>query len=320
MIKRVLAVILALGIGALLFSQKLVLLDDKQAVNIGELIQSNSAYFIHPQDVDLEGDFFFLLDYRFCHILKIHKNTGKLERLISYKGQGPNELNRPTSLRVKNHIVLVGDKGFGGVKFFDAGNGRFIKAIKTNAIIDDLDVFSNGQMVLKRSDSRIGTFISVYDENGKCIRDLIRLFSIDGQTADQSQYPKETYTRWRLDPDENLVVLKNLERKLFKYDKSGSLLWQKKVDNIVLREFSPRADSIETGPNSTTVRLYVFNLAIDEKGRIFVGHNRGGQVFNPEGQTIAVFKGYNLSVFLVQNNELCAFLPQGNGYIYKIQI
>lgn len=320
MIKRVLVAILALGVGGLLSSQKLVHLDDKQAINIGTLIESNSAYFIHPQDVDLEGDFFFLLDFRFNHILKIHKNTGKLERLISYKGQGPNELSMPTSLRVKNHLVFVGDKGFGGIKLFDAGNGRFIKAIKTDAIIDDLDVFSNGQMVLKRSDSRIGTFISVYDENGKWIRDLIRLFSINVQTADRSQYQKETYTRWRLDQDENLVVLKNLERRLFKYDKSGSLLWQKDIDNIVLREFSPREDSIKAGQDTITVRLYVFNLAIDEKGRIFVGHNAGGQVFNPEGQTIAVLKGYNLSVFLVQNNELCAFLPQGNGYIYKIQI
>jgi outer membrane protein assembly factor BamB len=183
-------------------------------------------------------------------------------------------------------------------------------------MLDDLDVFSNGQMVLKRSDSQTGVYISIFDENGRWIRDLVQLFSKNGQTT--KQYQRETYVRWRLDPDENIVVLKNLERKLYKYDQRGSLLWQKDVDNKVLREFSPREDSIEAGPNSISIQLYIFNLDIDEKGRIFVGHNSGGQVFSPQGQTLTIFKGYNLNVFLVQKNELCSFLPQGNAYIYKI--
>jgi hypothetical protein len=303
-----------------LFSQQIIHLDETKAFDLGQLMEKKNVLFVHPQDVDLEGESLFILDSRFCHILKVNTKTGTLEKLISSRGQGPAELSQPMSLRVKGNLVYVGDRGYGGIKIFNADDGYLLRALKINASMDDIEICQNGDLVLKKADSISNSLICEFDREGQKVRDLVPLDMPSNEKL-KADYFRDTYIRFRLDPEENLILLYPMKREVLKYDKKGELLWRRAVDNPVLKESAASEDEVRIGKSGSVSYVFnVFNVAIDGKGNIIVGHNGGGQVFSPFGDSLLVFKGLNLNTFVVSGDKLVSVLPQGDAYIFKIQI
>lgn len=299
-----------------LFSQQTITLDETRAFNLGQLMEKNNVLSILPIDIDKEGDSLFILEFRFSYILKVDLKTGALQKLISSKGQGPTELNFPTSLRVKDGLVYVSDRGYGGVKIFDARSGTLVKVIKINANFDDIDVYQNGDLVLKKIDPVSNSLICRFDKEGNKIGDIVPL-NLPQNRTEGVDYIKDTFVKFRLDPKENLILLKPLRRKILKYDGNGKLLWERTVDNSILREKKEK-DKISIDGSAVSVTYNVFDVAVDEKGNIIVGHNGGGQVFSPSGDSLLLFKGQSLNHLLVSGNRLIAVNPNGIAYIYEI--
>ncbi|MBC7362870.1 MAG: hypothetical protein H5U06_11435 [Candidatus Aminicenantes bacterium] len=302
-----------------LSSQQIVDLDKMTAFNLGQIMEANNIIFIHPIDADIEGDNLFILDLRLSHILKINAKNGTLIKIISSKGQGPAELNFPKSLRVKNDLIYVGDLGYGGIKIFDGNDGSLIKAIKMNADFDDIDVYNNGDIVLKKADPISNSLICRFDKEGNKIGIIVKLDIPKNSLQKRGiDYIRDTFVRFHLDSEDNLILLKPLRRELFKYDKNGLLLWKKAVDNPVLKEIEEK-DKISIESDVVNVTRYVFNVAVNDKGNIIVGHVGGGQEFNSFGETIRIFRGkFNLNTFLYSGNKIFLILLGGKAYIYEI--
>jgi hypothetical protein len=295
-------------------------LDESKAFNLGQLLENNNVIIIHPIDIDKEGDNLFILDLRLCHILKVDIKTGTLLKLISSRGQGPSELGLPTSMRVKDKLIYVCDRAYGGIKIFDANEGRLIKAIKVSASLDDLDVFKNGHIVLKKVDLATNSLVSEYDEGGKWIRDIVRS-DITTIKEKGEKYFAETFVRFHLDAQECLILLYPLKRIVAKYDKGGQLLWERKVENEILRKSITAEDSISiSGSGAVSYTLNIFDLTTDQDENIIVGHNGGGQIFTADGDTVALIQGKNLRAFLISENRIVSVLPQGYAHIFNLNI
>lgn len=290
-------------------------LNTSKAFDLGKLLESKNAIVGFAMDIDMDGDFLYILHGQ-PHILKIDIRSGELLKIISTQGQGPGELNAPEAIRVRGDNVYAADRGSGAVKVFDKNDGRFIKEIKISASIDDLDIAGNGHLILKKVDPTRDSLICEYDQSGQRVGTRAKETTKD---KDGTDYLKDTYVRFRSDPEGNLYVLFPMKRMLVKYAGSGEVVWKAKVENEVLKKAASTEDSIKVNGKAINYTYNVFDLVLDPHGNILVGHNGGGQLFSKDGKTLAVFLGYNLNHFTYWNGNIVSILPKGNAYIYDLK-
>lgn len=287
---------------------EIVTLKESESIDFLEKMDDNDVFVKRVRVVDIERDaanhyIFYFLDYKLGTVFRIDGNTGKLLNTIASLGQGPGELDTALSMRVRNQMVFVSDHGFGGVKIFKT-DGALIKEFRTGKSIYWLDVNEKNEIYVKEADFDAAPIISLYNMDGKRLRKVVRVPVEDMNDKIEFIYTKDFY--FRLDSKENLIVLFYLKRIIRKYNQKGDLLWERKVDNELLQEFS-RPKKPRYGPGGTVQgNRGVFHMDIDSEDNTIVGHVAGAMVLDKDGEMVRLLKTdpqMNIDFFKIYDND-----------------
>lgn len=276
-----------------LFAVKDVTLDEKDMVDIEELLEENEIIFktLKGLDYDEHGHIYFLAGH-FVRILKVDRKTFKLVKVISSKGSGPGELYRPVSFEVKNDKIFVLDFSFGGIKVFDL-EGNCLKEFRIRLsylslslhLDDIIDVNSKDQIFFRQIDEESGTVITVYDMDGNKIKQIIPL---EARMKDEmKKWTTKSIFEFFIDKNEDIVVLYKIEGTLQKFTPEGKLIWSTNLYNALPQELRVTKKFKVTKTNKSMATKYSmdFTDACElDNGRIFVSGVRIGLIYDRFGQ------------------------------------
>lgn len=273
-----------------LFSVDTIPLDSNKGIDFLQKMEAHDYFFGRISEIDAVGNEFYFLDTKLGTVLRIDNRTGKLINSISSPGQGPFQLHSPSGLRVKNNMVFVSDMGFSGIKIFQP-DGKPIKEFKTVTLVfrePGLEVNAKNEIFLKCKDSNAYPAIFVYNMDGKKVRTFT---SIKLEERTQKSYIMNIQFTFKLDSEENVVVLFTAKKQIRKYDKNGTLLWQKELKNEIIDGFDtdPHWKFQENG--AVHFKTSVYGMDIDSNDNIVVGHVGGGAVYNKAGELIRLIRG-----------------------------
>jgi len=296
---------------------KTTVLKCENRVDFMEKMESNNLFPGRINDIDVDNENnFYLLQKKYCSILKVDPNTGKLIKTISSKGQGPQELMQPITLKVKNGMIFVADGGFGGVKIFDSTNGNLIKAFKTNHTeINWLDVNRQNEIyVLESSGNPI---ISVYNTEGEKIRKALEIPL--KKKNDRMEFWTNMNARFVLDSQDNVIALFGFLNKLRKFSKDGALLWERKIENKLLEEV-PWEPPRYGEKGQLHCNAVAFDLDIDNEDNIIVGQVGGAAFYNKNGSMVELYEyDWNISFLKRCDNGKKLLILSGLGFRINIQ-
>jgi hypothetical protein len=255
-------------------------IDFEKQLSVNEIFLRNCRDF----DMDPDKELIYFLDSTYCHIFKVDMKTGKLLKTISSRGQGPSELMSPVSMKAENDLLVVLDRGFGGIKIF-APDGKLINEFRVNNYIignRSIDVNDKNEIYLGVVDFNENSMVSVYDIHGKKKRSLIRYRGDKDLKESISKVSRYQYFT-KLDKKGNILVLFYMLRKLAKYSPNGELIWEKDIRNKILDKI-PRDEYINLTQRTISSRYHIFGLDVTSNNDIIIGHGFGGCVFNENGE------------------------------------
>ncbi len=250
-----------------------------------------------------DDQFYYFLSSHFCKVFKVEKSTGKLERTIGSRGQGPMELSYPIRVVVKNNKIYVLDEGYCGIKVFGK-DGSQIKEFKLGFHPSNttFDVNDQEEIFIGRFNSTQKHWITVIDNKGKT-RYIVK------ENRDISRYTKEFYSVLKLDNESNPILLFYMTRVLKKYNRDGKLLWKKPVKNELLDQYPDDAEVVRGKGTLNINGVRVFDLCITPNNNIIVTHNGGGSLYDSNGnlkQLIYNPKNSEFEIYdtIFDNNQL----------------
>ncbi len=288
--------------------------------NFEEKMVKNQVFIKDCVAFDLapEDDRVYFLDNEYSHILVVKLSSGELVKTISSKGQGPAELHNPTSMRVKNGIIYVLDRGFSGIKMFDT-EGKSLGQFRLRTIPSHwvrIDVNGKGEIFVGDLNRNDRSMITVYDSKGTVLRTLIKYKGDDLAKAFTRKSRAQFYLR--LDNGGNIVLVFYMLRQVEKYDPKGNLLWSRVLKNKLLDEYPPETDIYKDDGRIYQSSKHVFDVDVNEENEIIIGHAGGGSVFLPEGTIsklliINIFsdgktKNVGMMLFRIRNRKLLNYL------------
>jgi hypothetical protein len=307
--------------------EKIVL---KGGTNFEEKLASNNVFFKYCRDFVLEpeNNLVYFIDRFYGQIFKVELNSGKLLKTISEKGQGPAQLHDPISMKIKNKMIFVFDRGFNGIKIFSV-EGKLIKEFRLNTGTlgsgRNIDVNDQNEIFVGRIDSVDNTMVSIYDMTGRKVRSLIQFKKKDVSMAKISRHQYLI----KLDKKGNIYLLFYMMRKLAKYNNTGKLLWERDIKNEILDQYK-KDEYVKMGKETISKRWYIFDLDVTNNNEIIVGHAGGGCMFDEDGNlknlilTEIKLDGKpiytNLGLFKIRGNVLMNILQLGKDiFHYKLE-
>lgn len=311
--------VLLMAIG--LFPEDTILLKKSESIDLLEKMEANDFFMKAIFDVDVDETCIYFLDHDLGTVFRVDKNTAKLVNTIGSKGQGPSELQYGVSFRVKNKMVFVSDIGFNGIKIFTI-DGKIVKEFKTISQPTWIDVNQRNEMFISGVSSEGYPNISVYNMEGKKIREFLKFPCKESWGA---SYLLNSKVIFRMDNEENLVLVFILKKLVRKYNKMGVLLWERDIKNKILDKYNtdPQFDVRKTG--AIHFKEHVFSLGFDETGNIIVGHVYGGVIYDKNGNIVHLIEFEpmnNLGTFRIFDGKILAisgFCREINVYQYKIK-
>lgn len=299
-----------------LFPVDTIQLDSDKGINFLEKMEGHDYFFGRIREIDVAGNEFYFLDSKLKTILRLDNRTGKLINSISSPGQGPFQLHSPSGLRVRNNMVFVSDMGFSGIKIFQP-DGKPVKEFKTATLVfsdPGLDVNVKNEIFLKCKDSKAYPAIFVYNMNGEKLRTFT---SITLEERTRKSYFFNIQFTFKLDSEENVIVLFFLKKQIRKYDKNGKLLWEKELKNEIIDSYDtdPQWRFLENG--TVHCKTFVHGMDIDPNDNIVVGHIGGAAVYDKAGELVRLIRsGANMHRFRFFNDRLLHVAAMG----YSINI
>jgi len=260
------------------FSQEPELKTLGDPVDYLDMMLNNNIFPKNVEAIDYRDGFLYLLDQGHCLVFKLDFKTGKLEKTIFKRGQGPSELMLPVSIKVCRDRIYVLDRGFNGIKIA-ALDGTFVNEFKVNGTFGDrnLEVNSKGEILVGQYDGKTNTYINVYDDKGKFLKSIVQI------PTDKEQNLKRIHYTIKLDSAENIIILFPITYELMKFDKTGALLWKTDINNDLLKPFQKGSVKASSDGTVNTFRC-VFGLGILKNDAILVGHCGGGCAFDSSGK------------------------------------
>ncbi len=151
----------------------------EEEIRIGEPQGSEEYVFSDLTGIAVtEDERIYALDTREVHI-KVYDRLGNFVTLIGKKGQGPGELQYPTSIRISNQReIMVNDSGSLQLLFFTP-DGEFIKGISSAKLRNFIDPKMDSQGNVVASYSNLGE--SFTSELKKFNSELEPILSIHSQ-------------------------------------------------------------------------------------------------------------------------------------------
>lgn len=272
-----------------LLPQERIILKESEATDLIRLLEDHQIFITRIQDMDIgDKDDLYILDDRSGNVVRMDLETGSLVNKISSLGQGPTELMMPSVVRVRNKKVFVLSEGHNGIRIF-SNAGDFLGGFRTESIPRWMDVDENEYIYVAEADQRANPVISVYDAHGKKVRTAIT-FQFEGQALkDKAELVKRQSFTFRRDSAGNFVILFYLSRQIQKVNPNGALLWEKKIENSVLKPFLKNESTKYNERGQPTITYLVDNFDLKEDN-IVIGHVGGGCVYNREGELIDVIE------------------------------
>jgi len=269
-----------------------IVLDDSKSVDLISQLNENEVFFkfINGLDIDENNNIYFL-DRHFATIFKINLLNKKLIKTISSKGQGPGELLCPCSMKIKDNKIYILDMGLGSVKIFGL-KGICLKEFKCNFSCTFLyensimDVSNTNEIYIKNIDKKTKTAISVYDNNGKKIRNIIKLGNKNEK--DYKNWFFNTFFSFKIDRNDNIVLLFLKKGELKKYDKKGNLIWFRNIyDDLKNKEKIENKFKQKKTKKGFQFKFNLIFLGLFAKDDfILVSHKWGGIIYNKRGKLI----------------------------------
>jgi hypothetical protein len=248
---------------------------------LSQKMAENEVFFRACSDIDVDGNYLYMVLNYEAFIFKIDIETGKLAKIIASKGQGPGEVEHPSRIDVKNGKVFVLAYGSRSIKIFST-EGIPIREFSLLGHVwhSGIAVDDKEHIYLGKLDFENKTMVSVYDISGKKLRSLIKhdLDIKDRATINSHDYKME------IDKSGNIYILFHMPemRIIKKYDNSGKLIWERKIKNRLL------------GKRNT-----INDFLIMDNYDILIGHHQGGCILDKEG---------NLKKIIITKRELIPYL------------
>ena len=310
--------ILLMAVG--LFPEDTILLKKSESSDLLEKMEANDFFMKGILGVDVDENCIYFLDQALGTVFRVDKNTAKLVNTIGSKGQGPAELQYGDSFRVINKMVFVADTGFNGIKIFTI-DGKIVKEFKTISQPKWIDVNQRNEIFVSGVSSEGYPNIAVYNMEGKKIREFLKFPYKDTGGA---SYILNSELIFRMDKDENMGVVFLLKKLVRKYNKVGTVLWEKEIKNKIMDKYNtePRFDIRSTG--AIYYHRSVISLGFDETGNIIIGHVYGGVIYDKNGNMIHLVQfepPSNLGNFRIYDGKILAIVNLGsdiNVYQYNI--
>ena len=297
---------------------KIKILSEKDIIDREELLEKNEIFYRDLKGLDMdEHNHLYYLASHFVRIFKVDKDSLKLIKTISEKGQGPSELHTPLGFSVKNDRIFVYDMGFSGIKIFDT-NGGCVKEIKFHDlnflslnihIAHLIDANDKNEIYLRDIDDNNNTAISVFDLEGKKIKTMVPINA--DRNKDSKLWVLNTNFEFKLDNDGNIIILYLKKGLLKKLDKNGVLIWERNLyDDLPRADKTPEKFEVINKKRrfQFTVRLDFMGLCTAENNDIFVSSHKGGFYYDKSGKPLFILKqpsgkGFG-TILLLHKNEL----------------
>ncbi len=251
------------------------------------------------EDIEYDNGALYLLDSQLCRVFVVGLNTGKLIRTLFRRGQGPNELMMPMSLKVRDNKVFVLDQGFNGIKICDL-EGKPLKEFKTRGMTGrrNIDVNDKNEIFVAEYNSQENTYVTAYTWQGEKIRSLVKI----GPPGSKLDLQRSSY-KIRIDGEGNILLLFPVLRELKKFSPTGDMVWETGIKNKVLdlkKEDDDGVKVTETGAMNTSIS--VFDFIVTKSNNIVVGHAYGGCIIDKNGKL----------------TSLITFEPVGGLFLFEI--
>lgn len=319
--KKIVFLVLVLMMIVGLFPEDTILLKKSESVDLLEKMEANDFFMKGILGVDVDETCIYFLDQAQGTVFRVDKNTAKLVNTIGSKGQGPAELQFGDAFRVINKMVFVADTGFSGIKIFTI-DGKIIKEFKTYSLPKWIDVNRKNEIFVSGVSSEGYPNISVYNMEGKKVREFLKF---PCKESWGTSYLLNSELIFRMDNDENMAVVFMLKKLVRKYNKMGTLLWEKDIKNKILDKYNtdPQFDVRKTG--AIYYKEHVLSLGFDDAGNIIVGHIYGGVIYDKNGNMIYLIHfepERNLGNFRVYDGKILEIGAAGNSiniYDFKVK-
>ncbi len=267
--------------------------------NLGKKME-NEIFVKWIWSFDFDDFYLYIIDNKYGTILKVDLQTGKLIQTISSKGQGPGELEKPVHIEEKGNKLYVLDTAWGGIKIFDK-SGKYLSSFHT--ILPFIPVMpflgsqiftvnERGEVFVAAPDFKEDTLVTVYDERtGKKIRSLIK--EDLEKIKDRKEFVINNIYKVRVDKENNLYILYPLKKRIKKYRKDGKLLWDKSIEDKVLKKEIKRYGKEEIVVKKGSIQIRNREIAgfeVSENGTVFIFHSNAISVFDKNGDLFSILK------------------------------
>jgi len=273
-----------------LLSQQKLILRESEGIDIIKMMEDHQLFITRIQDMDLDDNGnLCLLDDRSGNVVRMDLKTGLLVNKISSLGQGPAELMMPSVVRVRNEKLFVLSEGHNAIKIFSIA-GDFLSGFRTEGVPRWMDVDKNENIYVAEADQRSNPVISVYDAYGKKNR-IAMTFQLKREILeDKGELVKRQFFKFKLDSEGNIIILFDLLRRLQKASPEGTLLWEKEIENSVLRPFLKSEGTTYDSRGRPKITYLVNSFDLDQENNIVIGHVGGGCIYNQKGDLIGVLE------------------------------
>ena len=278
-------------------------------------------------EVDVDGNI-YILDYRES-CCRVFNPAGKFLRTIGSPGQGPGELERPSSLHIcQDNQLWIADSRNRRIAIFTA-MGKFLRNVSTGKVrITNIDIDSKGNIIGTR-------FVMSEDKNylqevQKFNSDMEYEFTLESAPfpADPRRKIRNTifpFLDYQFANQDQIVYGFPLTYELKVYDLQGNLLRKiyKLYDPVVVpQETKEKLKKLELLDYKMVVSNHwpaYAQFRVDDKGWIYVGtyekvlDNFCWDVFDEDGRYFARIH-LNFSLVVIRNNNWYVLKGDEDGY------
>jgi sugar lactone lactonase YvrE len=295
-------------------------------------------FFDTPVDLSIDKDGqIYVLDSK-DHNIKVFKNNGTFFQTIGREGSGPGEFNRPWIMDIIGNEIYVADCDNRQVQVLTK-SGQYQRSFKLPLEFGSGMAFdSKGTLYLNTKGFRSSKLISIYDNQGNLLNEIGTLegksFEFYNMTQIKNQIKKgelpDSFKNDLLiivDHKGDIFAVHRAMNKLRKFSPEGKELAEVEIDaeeyKNIYRAFLRKNEEVEKVPYTYYGLIYVNDLAVDEKGNLYVLMNEPSKmiiyVFSNDGKFKGKLQGVEdeISRIAISSDRILYALGRNTHFIYK---
>lgn len=281
----------------------------------------------------------YILDSKDNNI-KIFREDGSFIECFSREGSGPGEFRRPWILDIIEEEIYIADTGNGRIQILTK-DGQYLRSFKVPIDFGQgMEFDSKGNIYLNTKGFRSPKIISVYNSEGHFIREIGDLegksfeffdFTLIKKQIRNGEIPDSFKNDLLLIVDNNgyLFAVHRALNKFKKFSPKGELFAEIEIKTEeyknIYKAFLKKNES-EENPSIYWALYYVNDLAVDEKGNLYILLNEPSRmiiyVYSNDGRFKVKLIGVEDSIFriAISYDKYLYALSQETHFIYKFKL